>query len=101
MTSEVVSKFAPISTAISARAMCAEFVKEINELLEMQKSSLPNAVRYSYLVSQQVDLQTELINTYSSCIVSEAEANPRQTCINIMVQPTFDMYNSERKADVC
>lgn len=51
-------KFDPISSEISSRAMCAEFVKEINVLLDMAKSSLPNALRYSYLISTQVDLET-------------------------------------------
>ena len=58
-------------------------------------------MRYSYLVSQQVDLQTELINSYSTCVVAEAAANPKQACVDIMVQPIFDMYNSEHKASVC
>ncbi len=34
-------------------------------------------------------------------MVSEAEKSPEQTCIDIMVQPTFDMYNSSDKASVC
>lgn len=81
--------------------MCSEFVKEINELIELNKASPVNATRYSYLVSQQVDLQTQLIDAYSNCVAAEAEANPRQTCINIMIQPTFDMYSTKDKADVC
>jgi len=70
-------KFDPISKVITARAMCAEFVKEINELIEVNKANTVNATRYSYLISQQVDLQTQLIDTYSSCVVAEAEADPR------------------------
>mmetsp|Transcript_18510 Transcript_18510/g.24846 ORF Transcript_18510/g.24846 Transcript_18510/m.24846 type:complete len:197 (+) Transcript_18510:580-1170(+) len=94
-------KYDPISRAISSRAMCGEFVKEINELLEMNKSNVANATRYSYLISQQVDLQTQLIDTYSSCVSSDAEAKPRETCINIMLQPTFDLYSTNDKAQVC
>ena len=94
-------KFDPISRAISSRAMCGEFVKEINELLEMNKSNLANATRYSYLISQQVDLQTQLIDTFSSCVAQEAEAKPRESCINIMLQPTFDLYSTSDKAQVC
>lgn len=57
--------------------MCAEFVKEINTLLDLQKSNLQNAYRYSYLISQQVDLETQQVDTYSGCIDTEAEKNPR------------------------
>ncbi len=64
MTNDIIVKFDPISQAVQPRAMCAEFVKEINELLTLHKATLPNATRYSYLISQQVDIQTELINSY-------------------------------------
>jgi len=47
----LVSKFDPISREISSREMCSEFVKEINTLLDMGKSNLQNATRYSYLIS--------------------------------------------------
>lgn len=90
-----VVKFDPISREITARAMCAEFVKEINTLLDLQKSNLQNAYRYSYLISQQVDLETQQVDTYSGCIDTEAEKNPRQTCIDIMTEPGyFDLYNN-------
>jgi len=49
-------KFDPISQKISSRDMCTEFIKEINQLLDMNKSNVANATRYSYLISQQVDL---------------------------------------------
>ena len=49
--------------------MCAEFVKEINYLIDQNKES--NALRFSYIISLQVDLQASLINNYSSCIESE------------------------------
>ena len=45
-------KFDPISQTISSREMCSEFVKEINQLLDLNKSNVANATRYSYLVSQ-------------------------------------------------
>lgn len=78
-------KFDPISTKISSRAMCTEFVKEINQLLDMNKSNVPNATRYSYLISQQVDLQTQLMEAYSGCTEAEADAKPRETCINVLL----------------
>jgi len=57
-TNPMASKFDPISIELSSRQMCGEFVKEINTLLEMGKSNLNNALRYSYLISQEVDLET-------------------------------------------
>ena len=67
-SSELALKFDPISTEVAPRAMCAEFVKEINTLLDMNRSSLNNATRYSYLISQQVDLETQQVDTFASCI---------------------------------
>ena len=82
--------------------MCQEFVTEINTLLDMQKSSLPNATRYSYAISQQVDLETQQIDTFAGCVSLEAEKDPRQTCIDIMTEPGhFTLYSNKAKADVC
>ena len=49
---EAAVKFDPVSKTLSPREMCGEFVKEINELLDLNKSSVANATRYSYLISQ-------------------------------------------------
>lgn len=43
----------------------------------------------------------QLIDNYSSCTQSEAQAAPRETCIGILNQPTFDMFSSAEKAQVC
>ena len=59
--------------------MCAEFVKEINTLLDMSKSNLQNALRLSYLVSQHVDLETQQVDTFSACIDLDAENDPKKT----------------------
>lgn len=100
-TNPAAAKFDPVSLTLSPREMCGEFVKEINELLEEDKANMSNAVRYSYLISQQVDIQMNLIDNYSSCTPKEAAAKPRETCINIMLQPTFDLFSSAEKAEVC
>jgi len=82
--------------------MCSEFVKEINTLLDMGKSNLQNATRYSYLISMQVDLETEQVDTFSGCIDHEAERDPRQAGIDIMPQKgLFDLYSNNDKAQVC
>jgi hypothetical protein len=75
--SPLAKKFDPISTEITSRMMCQEFVTEINTLLDMQKSNIQNAVRYSYAISQQVDLETQQIDTFASCVSLEAEKDPR------------------------
>lgn len=68
----------------------------------MKKSNLINATRYSYLISQQVDLETQQIDTFSACIDAEAEKDPRQTCIKIMTEPGyFELFNNQNKADTC
>ena len=67
-TNPAAIKFDPISTKISSRDMCTEFVKEINQLLDMNKSNVANATRYSYLISQQVDLETQQVDTFAGCI---------------------------------
>ena len=61
-------EFDPISREITPRKMCAEFITMINTLLESNKATLPNSTRYSYLISQQVDLETQQVDTYSGCI---------------------------------
>lgn len=58
-TNEMATKFDPISRELTSRAMCAEFVKMINKLLDKNKANLTTALKYSYLISQQVDLQTQ------------------------------------------
>lgn len=99
---ELASKFDPISSEISSRAMCAEFVKEINTLLDMSKSSLVNATRYSYLITQQVDLETQQVDTYSECVGKETEADFRNKCLATVTKPgMFDLFNSDDKANVC
>lgn len=82
--------------------MCAEFVKEINTLLDVKKSSLVNATRYSYLISQQVDIETQQIDSFASCVAHQAEHDPEVYCIDIMTQPNyFDLYSVQDKADTC
>ena len=83
-TSDISIKFDPISNMISSRAMCAEFVKEINTLLDLQKSNLVNATRYSYLISQQVHLETQQVNTYSECVGREVEDDFKNKCLGIV-----------------
>ena len=61
-------KFDPISRELTSRAMCAEFINMIKTLLDESKATLPNATRYSYLVGQQVDLETQQIDTFSGCV---------------------------------
>lgn len=95
----LVSKFDPISREITSREMCSEFVKEINTLLDMGKSNLTNATRFSYLISMQVDLETQQVDTFSGCVDHEAEQDPRQACIDIMTQKgLFDLYSNNDKA---
>ena len=59
-------------------------------------------LRYSYLVSLHVDLETQQTDTYAACIEQEAITNPRRTCIEIMTTPGyFDLYSNDAKAEVC
>ena len=95
------NKFDPVSTTLTPREMCTEFVNEIDELTDLNKTSTSNAVRYSYLISQQVDLETHLIDSYSSCVESRARSNPRDYCIETLIEPTFDLYSMNDKAQVC
>lgn len=68
----------------------------------MGKSSLANATRYSYLVNQQVDIETQQIDSFSGCVMQRAEADPSQACIDIVSQPgNFDLYSAQDKADAC
>ena len=68
----------------------------------MSKASLMNATKYSYLISQQVDLETEQIDTFAGCVEYEAKNDPRQTCIDMMTVPGhFDLYSNADKAEVC
>ena len=94
----IAAKYDPVSNTLSPREMCGEFVKEVNELLDLDKASVANATRYSYLISQQVDIQMQLIDNYSSCTEADAKTKPRETCINILLEPTFDLWSSAEKA---
>ena len=101
-SNELAAEFDPISREIPKREMCQEFVKEIDTLLDMSKSSLLNATRYSYLISQQVDLETEQIDTFAGCIEYQAKTDPRSTCIEMMTEPGhFDLYSNQDKAEIC
>lgn len=46
-------------------------------------------------------MQTQLMDAYSGCTEAEADAKPRETCINVLLQPTFDLYSTSDKAQVC
>ena len=82
--------------------MCAEFVKEINTLLDMGKTSLADATRYSYLISQQVDLETEQVDTFESCVDAEVEKDPNAVCVEIMTRPGyFSLYSATAKGETC
>ena len=61
-------QFDPISRELTSRAMCAEFINMIKTLLDESKATLANTARYSYLISQQVDLETQQIDTFSGCV---------------------------------
>ena len=93
------TKFDPVSREITSREMCAEFVKMINTLLDMGKSNLQNATRYSYLISLHVDLESQQVDTFGGCVDHEAEMDPRQACIDIMTKRGhFDLYSNNDKA---
>ena len=47
----------PISIVVSPRMMCQELVQEVNVLMEMNESTLNNAIRFSYLVSMITDVE--------------------------------------------
>ena len=55
----------------------------------------------SYLISQQVDLQAQLVETYGGCFEAEARAKPKDYCVKIMTKPIFDMYAPGDKAKNC
>jgi len=57
--------------------MCSEFVKEINTLLDMGKSNLANATRYSYIISLHVDLESQQVDSFAGCVDHEAERDPK------------------------
>ena len=64
--------------------MCAEFINMIKTLLDESKATLANTTRYSYLVGQQVDLETQQIDTFSGCVRQQAEQDPSTACIDIV-----------------
>ena len=64
--------------------MCAEFINMVKTLLDESKATTANATRYSYLIGQQVDLETQQIDTFSGCVRHKAELDPSQACIDIV-----------------
>ena len=94
-TDPLAIKFDPLSREITSRSMCQEIVKEINTLLDMQEATSSNATRYSYLISQQVDLETQQVETFSSCVHQTSEEDPAATCIEMSTKPGyFELYSS-------
>ena len=77
-------KFDPISRELTSRQMCAEFINMVKTLLDESRATLANTTRYSYLVGQQVDLETQQIDTFSGCVRQKAEVDPSQACIDIV-----------------
>ena len=74
--------------------MCAEFINMVKTLLDESKATLYNMTRYSYLVGQQIDLETQQIDTFSGCTRQTAELDPSTACIDIVTQPGyFELYS--------
>ena len=56
-TKTLAGTYDPISTVVTPRIMCQEFVQEVNALLELNQASENNALRFSYLVSMITDIE--------------------------------------------
>lgn len=82
--------------------MCQELVTEINTLIGMGEGSHANSLRYSYLVSQTVDIQTQETDSFSTCIEKDALVDPGTVCTGLISQPgMFELYSPEQKAEAC
>lgn len=89
-------KFDPISRQIRPRRMCQEIVKELNKLIELDEATEANALRYSYLLSQTVDIETQQVDAYSTCTEGEARADPMSVCTTAISAPgAFELYTQE------
>ena len=101
-TSTSAGIYDPISTVVSPRMMCQEFVQEVNALMEINDYTTNNAVRFSYLVSMITDIEATQVLTFEDCVDQTARDNPKDTCVHMITKPgIFDLYSDAMKAEVC
>ena len=66
--------------------VCTQIVDEIESLIESKQADHVNSLRFSYLVSQTTDLEVAQIDAFSACIESNAIADPKGVCIDIVTE---------------
>ena len=66
--------------------MCTQIVDEVEALIAAADATEVNSLRYSYLVSQNSDLEVAQMNAFSSCVESQARQYPKTLCIDTVTE---------------
>jgi len=66
--------------------VCTQIVDEVEALISAADANEVNSLRYSYLVSQNSDLEVAQINSFSSCVESQARQDPKNLCIETVTE---------------
>lgn len=61
-----------------------------------------SSLRFSYLVSQNTDLEVAEMRAFSNCIEADALEDPQTLCVNTITEyGQFALFSNQMKADVC
>ena len=92
----------PFTSEQTNEVMCTQLVTEIETLVAEENNDELDALRYSYIVSQNTDLQVSQMDAFAKCVESEAEADPKALCVSTVTEyGQFAMFSNQMKADVC
>lgn len=74
--------FDPFTSEQTNEGMCAQLVSLIETLIGQNDTDELDSLRYSYLLSQNSDLEVAQMNDFEKCIESEAEADLKALCVS-------------------
>jgi len=94
--------FDPLTSEQTPAIACTQIVDEVEALLANNDANQVNSLRYSYLVSQNSDLEVAEMRAFAGCVETEAEADPKTLCIETITEyGQFALFSNQMKADVC
>lgn len=95
-------QFDPFTSEQTNEVMCTQLVDLIETLISQNNTDQIDSLRYSYMLSQNSDLQVAQTNDFGKCVESEAETDPKALCISTITEyGQFALFSNQMKADVC
>lgn len=78
--------FDPLTSEQTPAIVCTQIVDEVEALLATNDANEINSLRYSYLVSQNSDLEVAEMRAFAGCVETEAAADPKTLCIETITE---------------